>query len=197
MYAYKREVSTQKALEKRGVRSFIPMRYEIKICKGKKERILVPAVSCLIFVYSTASILKDFKAKNPHLQYVMQKRSDCREKIVIPESQMNDFINVSEKYKEDLIYYKPEEINLKKGTRVRVHGGAFDGLEGTLLKVKGKRDKRIVVKIPGLVAVVGSAALGAVSEDPKILGKTLIFVGLAEGVAIYGLVISIMIIGSL
>ncbi len=47
------------------------------------------------------------------------------------------------------------------------------------------------------VGVVGSAALGAVSEDPKILGKTLIFVGLAEGVAIYGLVISIMIIGSL
>jgi len=47
------------------------------------------------------------------------------------------------------------------------------------------------------VGVVGSAALGAVSEDPKILGKTLIFVGLAEGVAIYGLVISILIIGSL
>jgi len=47
------------------------------------------------------------------------------------------------------------------------------------------------------VGVVGSAALGAVSEDPKILGKTLIFVGLAEGVAIYGLVISIMIFGSL
>lgn len=47
------------------------------------------------------------------------------------------------------------------------------------------------------VGVVGSAALGAVSEDQKILGKTLIYVGLAEGVAIYGLIISIMIIGSL
>ncbi|MEG2651454.1 MAG: ATP synthase subunit C, partial [Eubacterium sp.] len=47
------------------------------------------------------------------------------------------------------------------------------------------------------VGVVGSAALGAVSENEKILGKTLIYVGLAEGVAIYGLIISIMIIGSL
>lgn len=45
------------------------------------------------------------------------------------------------------------------------------------------------------VGSVGSSALGAVSEDPKILGKTLIFVGLAEGIAIYGLIISIMIIG--
>ena len=43
------------------------------------------------------------------------------------------------------------------------------------------------------VAVAGSAALGAISEDSKLLGKTLIFVGLAEGIAIYGLIISIMI----
>lgn len=47
------------------------------------------------------------------------------------------------------------------------------------------------------VGVVGSSALGAVSEDSSILGKTLIFVGLAEGIAIYGLIISIMILGQL
>lgn len=47
------------------------------------------------------------------------------------------------------------------------------------------------------VGSCGAAALGAVSEDPKILGKTLIFVGLAEGIAIYGLIISIMILGQL
>ncbi|MGM0395969.1 MAG: ATP synthase subunit C [Bacillota bacterium] len=47
------------------------------------------------------------------------------------------------------------------------------------------------------VAVVGSAALGAVSEDATLLGKTLIFVGLAEGIAIYGLIVSIMILGRL
>ncbi|SHE77991.1 V/A-type H+-transporting ATPase subunit K [Caldanaerobius fijiensis DSM 17918] len=47
------------------------------------------------------------------------------------------------------------------------------------------------------VGAVGSSALGAVSEDPKILGKTLIFVGLAEGIAIYGLIVSIMILGQM
>lgn len=47
------------------------------------------------------------------------------------------------------------------------------------------------------VGSVGSSALGAVSENPKILGKTLIFVGLAEGIAIYGLIISILILGNL
>ena len=47
------------------------------------------------------------------------------------------------------------------------------------------------------VGVVGSSALGAVSEEPQILGKTLIFVGLAEGIAIYGLIVSILILGRL
>ena len=47
------------------------------------------------------------------------------------------------------------------------------------------------------VAIVGSAALGAISENPKILGRTIIFVGLAEGIAIYGLIISIMILNKI
>jgi len=45
------------------------------------------------------------------------------------------------------------------------------------------------------VAASASAAIGAISEDPKLLGRTIIFVGLSEGIAIYGLIISIMILG--
>lgn len=44
------------------------------------------------------------------------------------------------------------------------------------------------------VAMVASSAIGAISEDPSLLGKTIIFAGLAEGIAIYGLIISIMIL---
>jgi len=47
------------------------------------------------------------------------------------------------------------------------------------------------------VASAASSALGAISEDQTILGKSLIFVGLAEGVALYGLIISFMILGKL
>ena len=46
------------------------------------------------------------------------------------------------------------------------------------------------------VASAASAAIGAMSENEKIMGKTLIFVALAEGIALYGLVISILIINS-
>lgn len=41
------------------------------------------------------------------------------------------------------------------------------------------------------VASAASAALGAISEDSSALGKSLIFVGLAEGVCLYGLIISL------
>ncbi|MDO4312578.1 MAG: ATP synthase subunit C [Eubacteriales bacterium] len=47
------------------------------------------------------------------------------------------------------------------------------------------------------VASAASAALGAISEDSSALGKSLIFVGLAEGVCLYGLIISFMILGRL
>jgi V/A-type H+-transporting ATPase subunit K len=44
------------------------------------------------------------------------------------------------------------------------------------------------------VAVVGSAALGAAAERPEIMGRSLIFVGLAEGIAIYGTAIAAVIL---
>ena len=44
------------------------------------------------------------------------------------------------------------------------------------------------------VASSASAALGAISENEETFGKALIFVGLAEGVALYGLIIAFMII---
>jgi V/A-type H+-transporting ATPase subunit K len=47
------------------------------------------------------------------------------------------------------------------------------------------------------VAVVGSAAMGAMSEKPELGGRALIFLGLAEGIAIYGLIIAIMILGKI
>ena len=44
------------------------------------------------------------------------------------------------------------------------------------------------------VAVVGAAAVGALAEKPELLGRVLILVGLAEGIAIYGLIVAILIL---
>ena len=47
------------------------------------------------------------------------------------------------------------------------------------------------------VARIGSAGLGAISEKPELTGRVLVFLGLAEGIAIYGLIIAIMILNKL
>ncbi len=47
------------------------------------------------------------------------------------------------------------------------------------------------------VAVVGAAALGVVGEKPAMLGTTLIYLGLAEGIAIYGVIVSLLILGKI
>ena len=54
---------------------------------------------------------------------------DFREgnKIIVPEEQMRRFIAVTGTYDEQLMFFKPEELNLSKGTKVRVRGGDFEG----------------------------------------------------------------------
>jgi hypothetical protein len=43
----------------------------------------------------------------------------------------------------------------------------------------------------------GAAAVGALAEKPELFGRLLILVGLAEGIAIYGLIVSILILNRL
>lgn len=45
------------------------------------------------------------------------------------------------------------------------------------------------------VAYTGAAALAAISERPELFGRSMVIVGLAEGIAIYGLIIAIILIG--
>ncbi|HOX39980.1 MAG TPA: ATP synthase subunit C [Candidatus Brocadiia bacterium] len=47
------------------------------------------------------------------------------------------------------------------------------------------------------VGKVGSAAMGAVAERPELMGRAILFVGLAEGIAIYGLLVAILLMQSM
>jgi V/A-type H+-transporting ATPase subunit K len=45
------------------------------------------------------------------------------------------------------------------------------------------------------VGPVGAASLAVIAEKPEMFGRTLIYLGLAEGIAIYGLVVTILLLG--
>lgn len=151
---YQKELEARDLLAKNAIESFIPMRYCMVATAGsKKERRLVPAIHNLIFARTTRRLIQKVKTGYPYLQYKIRREDGQNIPIVVPERQMTQFISVCNTYNDDLIYLKPEEVNLAKGTPVRIIGGTFDGMEGTFVKVKGARRKRVVVSLPGLAAV--------------------------------------------
>ena len=148
---YRREPDAIRLLEKEKLGCFVPMQYKIIMKKGKKVRALVPVIHNLIFVHARPSEVKRVKSLVTYLQYITDTRSG--QKIIIPDNQMQRFIAVSGTYNDHLMYFQPDELSLSKGTRVRVTGGDFEGQEGVFLKVKGARDRRVVVEIQGVIAV--------------------------------------------
>ena len=119
--------------------------------KGKKVRALVPVVHNLLFVHARPSDVQRVKSQVTYLQYITDTRSG--QKIIVPDGQMQRFIAVSGTYDDHLLYFQPDELNLSKGTKVRITGGEFEGQEGVFLKVKGARDRRVVIEIQGVIAV--------------------------------------------
>ena len=158
---YNRVLKVKAMLDSERIECFVPMRYEVRTVRGHKTRQYVPAVSNLLFVHTTDSRLKMFKQTTTFLQYLVYRADGVSRKIIVPDAQMEQFIRVSRTCDDGLVYLKPEEINLAKGTRVRILGGAFDGVEGIFLKIKGRRSRRVVV----LVDHVSAVAVSEVSPD--------------------------------
>ena len=156
---YRRELDAMHRLKEAGMGCFIPMQYHFRLKRGRRVRELVPAVRNLLFVHALPSELKRMKLELPYLQYITDTRS--HEKIIIPDVQMQRFIAVAGTYDDQLLYFQPGELNPAKGTRVRITGGEFAGYEGTFLKVKGARDRRVVIAVEGVIAV----ALAVIHPD--------------------------------
>jgi V/A-type H+/Na+-transporting ATPase subunit K len=70
------------------------------------------------------------------------------------------------------------------------HPYAGQALIGAAISVAGSSIGAAIA-----VAYTGSAALAAISERPELFGRAMVFVGLAEGIAIYGLVVAVILIG--
>ena len=148
---YRNEFKAQRLLNDAGVKNFLPLSVKITTDnRGKKVRKVLPIVSNLLFAYTTRDNMKQIKLRAPCLQYRTHKVNGRNVPIIVPDSQMRQFMAICNTNSEKLIYLRPEEINLSQGTPVRVVGGLFDGVQGIFIKVKGARAKRVVVQIDGI-----------------------------------------------
>lgn len=146
------EMKTKIKLEQAGIRTFIPMNCCITSVRGKKIKTLVPAVRNLMFVYSDEKTLAPFLAADTKFQFIYRRGYSKHMPLIIPEEQMEQFICAAESSTHPL-YFTPSELNVAGETRIRIIGGALDGIVGTLVKVTGVRAKRLVVEIQDTLVV--------------------------------------------
>ena len=85
------------------------------------------------------------------MQYKICIKKGKKVRALVPV--VHNLLFVSGTYDDHLLYFQPDELNLSKGTKVRITGGEFEGQEGVFLKVKGARDRRVVIEIQGVIAV--------------------------------------------
>lgn len=150
--SYSRELKIQAQLQAKGVRTFVPMMWKKTDVAGQVEKKLVPAVNNLCFVYWTKSeideYIRGFGEKSPvHLYWDRTTSSP----MVIPEKAMEDFIKVTSSVDAELIYITQIDSKLREGQNVRVKDGPFSGVEGKVVRIK--KSRRILVELPGMLAV--------------------------------------------
>jgi V/A-type H+-transporting ATPase subunit K len=86
---------------------------------------------------------------------------------------------------------QPDQVAAAAQTAAQTTGdGSWAALLGAAIAVAGSSIGAGVA-----VAYTGAAALAAISERPEIFGRAMVIVGLAEGIAIYGLIVSIILVG--
>lgn len=167
---YQRELSTKEYLDKLHVENFVPVRVvRRRDSKGRFSRVREAAVHNYIFVRSTREVIDDLKTfRLPILRYVMHQQNGENQIMTVPDSQMRNFIAVAANIDEPVIFLSPEEVALSKGDKVRIKDGVFMGVEGTFMRVKNTRDRRVVVKIDGITAVATASIPSALVEkyDP-------------------------------
>lgn len=150
---YKREMVAKEYLEGKGIEVFVPLKTEIKVIRGIKRKVTVPAINSLIFVYAQKEQIQQAKFGVDYLQYFTRKLDGRNVPTIVPDYQMEQFRAVVEDDTIKKSFFAPGDVDLAAGTKVKVHGGAFDGYEGVLLKIKGKRNKQFFINLDGVAAV--------------------------------------------
>ena len=156
---YRRELKVQEMLHEAQIETFIPMRIVKKKCFGRVKVSKVPAISSLIFVHTTKEFIQNFKKDVPYLQYMITREGDSSHPTIVPEKQMQDFIGVCGNEDERLLFMDPSTLKLNPGQRVRVLSGPCAGMIGTFQRVKGTREKRFIISVPGVIAVITASVL--------------------------------------
>ena len=155
-------------LDRLGIESFVPMTYKVvNADTDNPYRKLVPAIRNLIFVRSTQERISHLKSSNEVLEplrYMIDNTAEEAHTIMtIPDRQMQNFMRVASKTDDSVMFLDDESVVGKEGKRVKIIGGAFEGVTGVIRHVK--RCKRVVVEIEGVASVAIAFVPAGLSKE--------------------------------
>ncbi|MBR2032476.1 MAG: UpxY family transcription antiterminator [Alistipes sp.] len=150
---YGRNLMAQRFLEMQKIESFVPMRKRTVKVGSRIKTELIPVVRDLIFVLGVREEVQEAKSKIPYLHYITRPQEGRNTPVEVPLEQMQQFMAVCNEMDDKTEVLSGDEVHFEVGERVRITGGAFSGCEGKLVKIEGKRSKRFVVAIEGVIAV--------------------------------------------
>ena len=156
---YHREMKVKVELDRLGIENFVPMRYKVVESQNggdtELRRVLVPAISNLIFVRSTQERMSELKRRNEVLEplrYMMDHTATGEHTIMtVADREMENFMRVASRTDDSVMFLDNETVVGKEGKCVEIMSGAFEGVKGVIRRVK--RCKRVVVEIEGVASV--------------------------------------------
>ena len=165
---YQREMAAAEILNAEAVENYVPT---VKVKRRNSEGVAIgwkidPLVHNYIFIHSTFNRIMELKTgKLDYLRFLMATDSSTNQKVpqYVPDKEMESFMKI---VKTEGMKTLDTSIDLRKGDRVRVLTGQFEGVEGIFMRMPTRHESRVVVKIEG-VATVATVALKA-SDVEKI-----------------------------
>lgn len=153
-------------LADRGFEVFTPLKTVIVERGGRRVKEDRPVIYDLLFVHTTRAALDPVVESTDTLQYRFVKGAPAGTVLTVRPVDMHRFITAVRAVSQPR-YYSPDELTPSMiGHRIRIIGvGPLQGLEGTLLKIKGSSKKRLLVELPGLLSAAVEIAADFVEVE--------------------------------
>lgn len=163
--AGRKERTAETELTAAGFETYLPLqRMAVERC-GKKVMTTRPLIGNMIFVRSTHQRIDAYVKSKDYLHFAYRREGERFLIMEVPDEEMLRFRHTAEAMTDDLRYYPPEAISLRQGMRVRITGGALDGMECTILEDKAEGHRTLVVDF----CILGTLSTHVIPEYVQIL----------------------------
>lgn len=143
-------------LTRLGIEFFQPQQYVLREVNGRKKKVLEYVLTNYFFLHASFDRLKPLTDLTEpfrlafNLNICSGKQNDY---LVVPDDQMRNFMLMASAYDAHPQYVAPQDIDLKRGQRVRIIGGPLNDYTGIYMQVRRGQKRRLVLVIDGVTAV--------------------------------------------